>query len=91
MEHPRPPETPEAPTTSDDDDDEQQEERPDRIDVHDGVERDAAEQPSGGVAEPVGGPRVRRLVNREGHQHDGEADDGGSCVQGEMRRLRQTY
>ena len=52
---------------------------------------DAAEQPSGRVAKPIGGPRVRRLVNREGHQHDGEADDGGSCVQGEMRRLRQTY
>ena len=40
------------------------------------VERDAAEQSRRGVAKAIGGPRVRRLVNREGHEHDGEADDG---------------
>ena len=38
------------------------------------IERDAAKQPRRAVAETLGGPRVRRLVKRERHHEDAEAD-----------------
>ena len=41
------------------------EQRADRVDVHDRVERQPAEQPRRRIAEPVRRPRVRRFVQRQ--------------------------
>ena len=49
--------------------------RADRIDVHGGIQRHPSEQPGRRIAEPVRRPRVRRLVNREGNQENGELDE----------------
>ena len=53
---------------------ERQQDRPDRVDVHERVQRDAPEQPRRGIAEPVGGPGMRRLVDRERDEHDRERE-----------------
>ena len=49
--------------------------RADRIGVHERVERDAAEQPRRRIAEPIGRPRVRRLVHRQRKQQNDERDE----------------
>ena len=40
------------------------------INVHERVERHAAEPARGVIAKPAGGPRMRRLVNRQGKDED---------------------
>ena len=63
------------------DGEQRQQDRPDRVDVDQRVERDAPEQPRRGIAETIGRPRVRRLVNRQRHQHDAERDELRSDIQ----------
>ena len=60
---------------------ERQQDRPDRVDVDERVQRDASEQPRRRIAEPIGRPRVRRLVNRQREQHDDERDDDGDEIE----------
>jgi hypothetical protein len=43
--------------------------------VHNRVERDAAEQPRGRVAQAVGRPGVRQFVERQGKQQDRKRDE----------------
>ena len=52
--------------------DQRKQHRADRIDVHERVERDAAEQPRRRIAQAIGGPRVRRLVHRQRKQQNDE-------------------
>ena len=51
-----------------------QQDRPDRVDVHDRIQRHAPEQPRGGITEPLSGPGMRRLMDRERDEHDRERE-----------------
>ena len=42
------------------------------VDVSDGIDGQSAKQARGVVAEPIRGPRMRRLVNRKGSDHHHE-------------------
>jgi hypothetical protein len=50
--------------------DQRKDDRPDRVDVHGGIERHAAEHPRRRIAEAIGGKRVRRFVHRQGKQQN---------------------
>ena len=51
-----------------------QDQRAERVDMADRVEADAAQAPRGVVAQPVGHPGVRRLVERDRGDHGQEPD-----------------
>ena len=55
--------------------DQRKQHRADRIGVHDRIERDAAEQPRGRIAEPIGRPRMRHLVHGQRKQQNDERDE----------------
>ena len=60
------------------------------VDVHQRVERQPPQQARRRIAEPVGRPRVRRLVNRQRQQHDGGARrDGRQMIQSAMQDVHQ--
>ena len=58
-----------------DDREQRKQDRADRIGVHDRVERHAPEQPRRRIAQPIGRPRVRHFVHRQGKQQDDERDE----------------
>jgi hypothetical protein len=62
--------------------DERQQESSDRIDVDHRVQRHPPQHSGGRIAELIGGPCVRSLVNRERHDYDCESDQASSEVQG---------
>ena len=58
-----------------------QQDRADRVDMDDRVERHAAEQARGRIAEAIGRPGVRGLVDRQRDDHDCEADQNRRKLQ----------
>ena len=58
-----------------------QQDRADRIDVDERVERHATEQARGRIAQAIGRPGVRSLVDRQRDDHDCEADQNRRKLQ----------
>ena len=58
-----------------------QQDRADRVDVDQRIEGHAAEQARGRIAEAIGRPRVRSLVDRQRDDHDCEADQNRRKLQ----------
>ena len=63
----------------------------DPVDMDQRIQRDASQHPRGRIAELVGGPRVRGLVNRQRNEEYGEADGDGEWIDIQRRdsRIRQ--
>src|SRR5205823_2307800 len=65
--------------------DNRQQHRADPVDMDQRIERDTAEGARRRIAEPVGGPGVGGLVNRERQQEYAEADGDGDGI--DVQRL----